>query len=166
MPPLRETALADIGAELATTRRFLELVPDDRLEWAPHARSTPLGRLAMHLAQLVGFGPRILGTEGGFDMPAGGTPPKPVTGRADVLAAFDANAAAFTAAIGAADDAALEAPWRFSRGGRTIAEGPRAAVIRRLVVSHIIHHRAQLGVYYRMLDIPVPSSYGPSADEG
>jgi len=166
MNTVQEFAFADLDGELATTRRFLALVPDDHLDWKPHDKSTPLGRLAMHLAQLVGMGPRILTTEGGFDMPAGAAPPRPMSPRADVLAAFDTNVAALKAAMATADDAALEARWRFSRGGAVIADGTRATVMRRLVLSHIIHHRAQLGVYYRLLDIPVPSSYGPSADEG
>ncbi len=160
------TILPELDHEMATTRSLLERVPDDKADWTPHPRSTPIGRLAMHLANLSGLGVRILElTE--VDMnPPGGPPMKApeFTSTADVLALFDENVAKARAAIAAASDDALQEPWSLRNAGHTIFTLPRAAVIRTMVLNHVIHHRGQLSVYLRLLDVPLPSIYGPTAD--
>jgi uncharacterized damage-inducible protein DinB len=154
--------------EMAGVRKTIALSPSDtRFDWRPHPKSMTLGALTGHLAGLPGFGTLALqGTE--LDLLAkgdwkalGAEPFTPATG----LAVFDKNVAEVTAAIEATDDNSWMTPWTLKRGSHTIFTLPRIAVFRTSVISHMIHHRAQLGVYLRLLDIPIPGIYGPSADE-
>lgn len=162
---LKDDALADLDRELAITRQFLEALPDDKLSWQPHAKSMALGRLAMHVAEVVGLQTRMLATDG-FDVATHPPGPRPTaTSRAQVLALFDENAAALRAALANTDDAALRKTWSMTRGADTLFSGARLTLLRARGISHMVHHRAQLGVFYRLLDVPVPASYGPSADE-
>ncbi|MGC2697525.1 MAG: DinB family protein [Candidatus Angelobacter sp.] len=150
--------------EMANTRKSLERVPDNKLSFKPHARSMTLGGLATHLATINHWTEAILGVDS-FDVST--APPTPeLKTMAEVLAAFDKNAAAARKAIAGATDAQLMKPWALLSKGQTIFTLPRAAVLRSFILSHTIHHRAQLGVYLRLNDIAVPSIYGPSADEG
>jgi uncharacterized damage-inducible protein DinB len=162
---IRQTALGDFEQEMAQTRRILERVPDDRFDWKPHAKSGALGQLAAHVASLPRLALTILETEG-LDFAA--RPPKPPQVPADrdgLLHAFDEQVAAVRAALGAATDEALGATWTLRNGEHVIVTGTRASLFRTMGLSHLIHHRGQLSVYLRLLDVPLPGMYGPSADE-
>ena len=157
-------ALGDLDHELRRTRTALERIRDEHLDWRPHAKSYTLGGLATHIANLPS---RIVGIVQATDFDLAQAPPN-LGGDADraaVLERFDANARAARDAVAAADDAMLTATWTLRHGDRVLAKMPRAAAIRTHGLSHLIHHRAQLTVYLRLLDIPVPGLYGPSADE-
>jgi uncharacterized damage-inducible protein DinB len=157
--------LEDFDAEMASTRRLLERIPETP-DYKPHDKSMACGRLAMHVATLPGFGAFIL-TAPGMDManPTRPWPDMTFTTRDNLLATFDSNAAEARKALIAATDADLAANWRFSFGDNLISDKPRSTTYRLMFFNHLIHHRAQLGVYLRLNDIPVPGLYGPSADE-
>ena len=159
--------LPEFDAEMATTRKILERVPEGKSDWKPHPKSMSLGRLAGHVSELPGWGAVTLEqTELDF-APAGGPKYEPAifTDRAAALAQFDAGVKAARAAIARASDADLQVPWSLKRGGQTLMTMPRLAVLRTLVLNHLIHHRAQLGVFLRLNDVALPSTYGPTADE-
>lgn len=154
----------DLEQEFATTRRMLERVPNGQDDWRPHEKSMPLDKLATHLAQLPGFAIMIL-TQDGFDV-AGGRPqqPKPANS-AERIKLFETLSAQMRLLLeGMTWDQAMS-PWTFRAGDRVIRQAPRAEILRAFVLTHSTHHRAQLGVYLRLLGIPIPGSYGPSADE-
>ena len=164
---LGEALLPEFDHEMATTRKTLERVPEDKFDWKPHEKSTTLGALATHLANLPSWVVHTLDKDE-LDMAPPGQPPlriEPARTRDEVLAAFDQNVAAARAALAGASDERLHGLWTLLQGGNKVLTLPRAAVLRSFVMSHSIHHRAQLGVYLRLNDIPVPSVYGPSADE-
>ncbi len=165
--PLNQALLAELAHEMATTRKTLERVPDDKFSWQPHPKSMSMGRLATHIAELIGWVPNILKLESLDFAPVGGAPyqPKTAASRAELLALFDKNVADAQAALGAASDADLMVIWTLLNGGNKIFSLPRIAVLRGMMLNHVIHHRGQLSVYLRLNDIPVPSLYGPSADE-
>jgi uncharacterized damage-inducible protein DinB len=159
----RPPALGDLENEIATTRRVLERVPGEHWDWKPHEKSMSLGSLAGHLAMLPWLG-RMVVEQDEVDAGAGGRPPAPAD-REALLKAFDENAAALVAAVNAAPAESWRQPWALKAGGRTFMNLPRVAAMRVLYISHTVHHRGQLSVYLRLLDVPVPSIYGPSADE-
>ena len=164
--PIAQALLPEFDHEIATTRSLLERVPEDRADFRPHPRSTALGPLAVHVANLVGLGTRIVSlTEVDMNPPGGPgfTPPRFST-TAALLETFDANAAKSREAIAGASDQALMETWTLKNGGSTIFAMPRAAVLRTMVMNHMIHHRGQLSVYLRLRDVPLPSIYGPTAD--
>jgi uncharacterized damage-inducible protein DinB len=164
---LADTILPEFDQEMATTRRVLERVPEDQLGWRPHERSTTLGGLASHLAQLAGMGTNVF-TGTSLDLAPPGAPPRTPTlhgSRQEILDAFDANVKRSRQAIEQADDAAMRETWSLLRGGQTIFALPRIGVVRTMLLSHSIHHRGQLTVYLRLTGAPVPAIYGPSADE-
>ena len=164
---IRDALLPEFDQEMATTRKFLERVPEDKISWKPHEKSMPLGRLAAHIAELPGWAATTL-TQSSLDInPPGGAAfsPAQMTSRKQLLELFDKSAASARAAIASVSDDDLMKPWSLLNGGKTIFTLPRAAVLRTFAFSHVIHHRAQLGVYLRLNNIPVPSTYGPSADE-
>lgn len=164
-PSLKQVALGDLEAELATTRRVLERVPEEHLGWKPHEKSMTLGALATHLANLPFWGTTTLRTDG-LDIAATPLPPQPpATSRAELLGFQEQRAAELREALGEADEARLGQEWTFRRGEHVILRMPRVAVLRTMMISHMAHHRGQLSVYLRLLDVPVPSVYGPTADE-
>jgi uncharacterized damage-inducible protein DinB len=159
--------LSELEQENASTRKTLERVPDDKFGWKPHEKSYTMGALASHLAAIPGWGAMTIQTESLDINPPGGpglTPPV-ATNREELLALFDKSVGEFRATLERADDAAFMRPWSLLNGGQVMFTMPRVAVIRGMIMNHIIHHRAQLGVYLRLNDLPVPSVYGPSADE-
>jgi uncharacterized damage-inducible protein DinB len=160
---LVDALLPEFDREMGITRKLLERVPDDKFEWKPHPRSMSLGRLAEHVATIPMWGSVTI-TQSEIDM-GGSDPAPPMTSRADLLKAFDANVAGTRAALSGRSDAEFMAPWSLKHKGHTVFTMPKAAVWRGFVMSHLIHHRAQLSVYLRMNDVPIPSMYGPSADE-
>jgi uncharacterized damage-inducible protein DinB len=154
---------SDFEAEHAATRRLLERFPDAKHDWRPHEHSRTLAELATHVADIPNRAVAILTTR---EMDAGARKPlAPVTTAAALLATHDANVAAQKAALASADLAALSGEWRIRRGDEVVMRGPRFRLLRTLMMSHLVHHRAQLGVYYRLLGVPVPGMYGPSADD-
>ena len=166
--PINQAFLPEFDHEMATTRKFLERVPDAKHDWAPHAKSMKMGALAAHLAHMPGWTKETLERDV-LDIAPGGKQMEmavPKT-RTELLDLFDKNVAAGRAALAAAtDDAHWMKTWALQANGQTIVSMPRVAVVRTFVLNHSIHHRAQLGVYLRLNDIAVPSTYGPSADEG
>ena len=162
--PLRDTAFADLDLELDTTRRVLDRVPADRFDWRPHEKSMTLGALAKHVAGLPRMAVMTM-TTAEMDLAAARPPSDPVETHDDLMALWDASSAALRDALDGADDEALAAMWALRHGKRTVSADPRHLVIRRWALSHIVHHRGQLTVYLRLLDVPVPSVYGPSADD-
>jgi uncharacterized damage-inducible protein DinB len=162
---ISDTLLPEFDREMGVTRKLLERVPDGQFGWKPHPKSMTLGRLAEHLAELPHWVSVTIGQDA-FDMstprPDDHRPPET---RAAVLALFDTNAAAARAAIAGRGDAELMAPWSLLQGKQTLFTMPKATVLRSFVFNHIVHHRGQMSVYLRMHDVPLPSIYGPSADE-
>lgn len=161
--PLVDVLLPEFDREMSTTRKLLERVPDDNLDWKPHTKSFSIGALAAHLANLAGWGEVTLNqTE--FDV-GGGQPPTAPPSRSELLSTFDRNVAATRAALAGKSDAELAGNWTLKRQGQTIFSMPKTTVWRSFVLNHLIHHRGQLSVYLRLREVPVPSIYGPSADE-
>ena len=164
---IREALLPEFDQEVANTRRTLERVPEDRFEWSPHEKSGTMGWLAGHVANLTTWATASIAQDS-LDLAPGGKPtdppPAPQT-VSDLLAMFDKNAAEARAAIAAASDEDLMKPWSLLQNGKTLMTLPKAVVLRSFVMNHLIHHRAQLGLYLRLNDVPVPAIYGPSADE-
>ena len=163
-PSTRPATFGDLDQELAATRRLLERVPDEHWDWKPHEKSMTLGRLASHLAELTFLGVVVVQRDA-FDV-ATDRPdtPKP-SNRGEVLAQFDQGASALQAAADAAPADAWGRTWSLSASGNVFISMPKAAAFRLMAISHPIHHRGQLTVYLRMLDVPLPSIYGPTADE-
>ena len=161
---LSEPIAAELRREAATTRRMLERVPEDELAWRPHEKSMTLGRLAGHIAELPNLVVAAL-TQDEVDFAAGKFQPFAASNVPELLEKFDENIAAAARALEGQPDEHLLKTWRLRRGEQVIFELPRVAVLRSMGLNHIIHHRGQLSVYLRLLDIPLPSVYGPTADE-
>ena len=162
--PLNQALLPEFDHEMANTRKSLERVPEGKSDWKPHPKSMTLGGLATHLATINHWAEAILGQDS-FDVR--NAPPTPaLKSKAELLETFDKNVTAARKTIAGASDEHLMKPWSLISGGKAIFTLPRIGVLRGFIMNHIIHHRAQLGVYLRMNDVPVPAIYGPSADEG
>lgn len=161
---LNQALLPEFDHEMQTTRRTLERVPEDKLGWKPHQKSMTLGGLATHLATLNHWVDATLGMDS-FDVANAPATPE-LKSRSEILASFDQNVASARAKIAATSDADLMKPWSLLAGGKAMFTLPRIAVLRSFIMNHSIHHRGQLSVYLRLNDVPVPSIYGPSADEG
>jgi uncharacterized damage-inducible protein DinB len=162
---IADTLLPEFDRETGITRRLLERVPDGQFAWKPHDKSMSLGRLAEHLAELPGW-MTVSIKQDGIDM-ATRRPPDyvPPATCAAVLDMFDKNVAEARAALKGRSDAELMAPWTLKAQGKELFTMPKAIVIRGFVMNHLIHHRGQMSVYLRLQNVPVPSMYGPSADE-
>jgi len=163
-----QSMLPEFDQEMQNTRKTLESVPDDKWGWKPHEKSGTVGWLTGHVATLPGWLTMTIQTTELDYAPVDGPqyqPPK-IENRKDALAEFDKGVAEARTALGNVSDADLMQGWTLLAGGQKIFTMPRVACIRSFVMNHMIHHRAQLGVYYRLLDIAVPGLYGPSADEG
>jgi uncharacterized damage-inducible protein DinB len=159
--------LPEFDNEMALTRKTLERVPEDKFAWKPHEKSMTLGKLASHVAEVPSWLPYTLEMDS-FDVAPPGQPPfqpADLPTRQAILEYFDKNVAAARAALAKVSDEALGRNWSLLRGGAPIFTMPRGAVLRGMILNHNVHHRAQLGVYLRMNDVPVPAIYGPSADE-
>ncbi len=163
-----QSMLGEFDQEMQNTRKILERVPDDKWNWKPHEKSGTVGWLAGHIALLPGWTTMTINTEEFDYAPVGGQssyqPPK-IENRKDLLAAFDKESAEARAALASVSDQDMMKTWKLLAGGNEIFAMPRVAVLRGVVMNHLIHHRAQLGVYFRLLDVAVPGLYGPSADE-
>lgn len=163
---LAKALLPEIDEEMASTRKLLERVPEDKPEWRPHPKSMKLSRLAHHVVEMPTWGVNALSLD---SLDVAGFDPSRVTHmttRAALLEEFDKNVSVFRAAVERASDEVMAQPWTLLFKGRAMFSLPRIAVIRKFGISHMIHHRAQLSLYLRLLDVPVPGFYGPSADDG
>lgn len=161
---IAEILLQDFDNEMRGTRTTLERIPADKPEFKCHDKSMPMGRLAVHVATLPRFGIAILTTPG-MDLATTKFPALEFESSQKLLETFDTLAAEARAALVKSSDADLQQNWKFSFGDKVIADMPRSAMYRGLFFNHLIHHRAQLGVYLRLNDLPVPPLYGPSADD-
>ena len=158
-----DSFLAEMDQEAQTTRRVLERVPGDKLAWQPHAKSMSLGQLAMHVATIPGGIARALAKDtidvGDFDH-------GPVaTSAAQLISTLEESLRTAKQAIGSFDDSKAMAIWKMTAGGKELMALPRAVVLRSILLNHWYHHRGQLSVYLRLLNVPVPPIYGPTADE-
>ena len=163
MAGVKDLAFGDVKQELANSRRMLERVPTDKLTWRPHEKSYTLGGLAQHIATLPRMFERVASTDE-IDLAKWQSPPAAAS-TDEILKLCDETTAAALAALAQLDIDRLGGTWTLRMGDRVIFSQPRAAVLRTFAISHIVHHRAQLSVYLRLLDVPVPGLYGPSADE-
>ena len=163
-----ESYLSEFDREMAGTRKTLERVPDDKWDWKPHEKSTPMGELAAHLTNIATWTTYVLEKDSVDFVPDG----KPLPGaertksHTELLAIFDDSVAKARTALTGASDEDLRKSWTLIANGKTIRTMPKMGALRGFIMNHMIHHRAQMGVYLRLNDLPVPSIYGPSADEG
>lgn len=160
--PIVDALLMELDQEAKTTQRVLERVPEDKLTWKPHPKSFSLGQLAMHIAAAQG---NLAGAaaQDRFEVPNFQQPE--AKSRKEILDAFAQSQAKAQGTLKTMDDARLMGTWTMTRNGTTVLAIPRVAFLRSIMMNHMYHHRGQLSVYLRMLDVPVPSIYGPSADE-
>ena len=161
---INELLLSEFDEEAKKTRAMLERVPM-KADFAPHPKSMPLGKLAPHVAELAGFGVSVLTTP---ELDFGSGPPRvrpPFESPQQLVKAFDEGAAKVREALKKTPDEAWTQPWKLSFQGKPIFSGSRFLAYRQMFMNHLAHHRAQLGVYLRMNDVPLPATYGPSADD-
>jgi len=164
MLPAAQALIAELDAEAATTRRVLQRVPDDRLGWQPHVKSLTLGQLAQHIAAIPGGVARMAQQEG-IDMATRSLDYAPCESTSAALSTLDASVTSAKTFLSGLDERTANAIWRLTFGDREIFAVPRLNVIRTMCLNHLIHHRGELVVYLRLLDVPVPVVYGRSADE-
>ena len=155
--------LQELEQEAQTTRRVLERVPNDRLTWRPHEKSRTLGELALHIATVPGAVAELVAAGSTAQVPEF-TDPSPKSA-GELIPALDEGIAEAKKLLSGMDDATLMSTWRLMRGDREVFALPRVAMLRSIMLNHWYHHRGQLTVYLRELDVPIPSVYGPSADE-
>ena len=160
--PISESLLPEYDNEMANTRKMLECVPDEKLEFQPHAKSMTLAQLASHVTEIPSWAKYTLDTES-LDMKD--EQPYVAKSRQEMLEAFDRYVAESRERLASATDEELAVTWTFSFEGQEIFSLPRVAVLRGFVLNHLIHHRGQLSVYLRLNDVKIPGMYGPSADE-
>jgi uncharacterized damage-inducible protein DinB len=163
-PSLKEVAFGDLERELAVTRKVLERLPADHFDWKPHEKSMTLARLALHVADLPDW-MRVTLAQDELDMASAPRPPAELKDSAELLGRFDRNVAALRETVAKFDIANLNRPWSMRNGDQVIVTRPRATVYRVWSLNHLIHHRAQLCLYLRLLNVPVPTVYFNTADD-
>ncbi len=161
---IAEILLLDFDPEIANTRRTLERIPEHDPQWKPQEKSMPIGRLALHAARLPQLCTRMLTTDG-VNFATEKFPDLTFESRAHLLSELERTATEAKSHLSAASDDDLRKHWKLAFGERVIADAPRMLLYRIMFLNHLVHHRAQLGVYLRLLGVPVPGLYGPSADE-
>ncbi|MBV8513943.1 MAG: hypothetical protein JO260_01460 [Acidobacteria bacterium] len=161
---IADVLLIDYDAEIANTRRTLERIPENDPQWKPAEKSMPIGRLALHAARLPEFWSMIITTDE-LNLATAKFPDLKFQSTAHLLSELERTSAEAKSQLTAASDEQLKGEWRCLFGDREIVKGPRMVLYRTMFMNHLVHHRAQLGVYLRLLGIPVPGLYGPSADE-
>ncbi len=156
--------IGDIMPELTSTRRILERVPDEQLAWKPHDKSYSLGDLSTHIVNIVYWMTEILSSQ---ELDLASVPQKrePLNSRAAMLEELDQRTRELEQLLDASDEQTLAEEWTVRMGDYVIGKGPKATMLRGFGISHLIHHRGQLSVYLRLLQVPIPGMYGPSADE-
>jgi uncharacterized damage-inducible protein DinB len=164
---IADLIIPEFDREMSSTRRVLERVPDQNGAWRPHEKSFPIGHLAQHVSRLPSWATMIMTqTQVDLDPPGGRQfPDYTYEKTTTLLETFDENVAKGHAAIGQALDSSFKEPWALKRRGITLVSMSRYDMLRTMMMNHIIHHRAQLTVYLRLLNIPLPGLYGPTADE-
>ncbi len=160
---IKDGMLQELEQEAQTTRRVLERVPEDQLGWRPHEKARTLGELAMHVAIVPGAVAELIGSPSPAQVPVFADPVP--NSASELIPALDESIAKAKKVLGSMDDAVLMAPWRMMQGERELFAVPRVALLRSIMLNHWYHHRGQLTVYLRELDVSIPSIYGPSADE-
>jgi uncharacterized damage-inducible protein DinB len=161
--PISQMLLPEFEQEMANTRKILERIPDGHFDYKPHPKSMPLGRLASHVAEMPSWAAHTIEQEL-LDLQPG-QQPYLASSTKELLETFDKNVAQAKAKIAAVSDEELQKTWTMKFGGKEVLSMPRFSVLRTVVINHLIHHRAQLGVYLRLNEIEIPGMYGPSADE-
>jgi len=164
-PVAARALIAELEQEAAATRRVLERVPADKLAWKPHAKSMTIGQLAQHVAGIPGHVSRMAQAEG-FDVANARREPAQPENAEGLVAKLEESLAGARAFLSGLDEESASAPWRLSQGEREVFTVPRLDMVRTMLLNHWYHHRGQLTVYLRLLDVPVPAVYGRSADEG
>ncbi len=164
MARIVDSFFAELDQEAATTRRVLERVPGDKLGWKPHAKSMSLGQLSLHVATIPGAVAKFL-TGDGLDIAGVSFGAPAATSASELLPALDESIKTAKEVLNGLDDHKAVGTWKLTGAGKELFSAPRVAVARTIMLNHWYHHRGQLSVYLRLLDIPVPSIYGPSADE-
>lgn len=162
--PIRDMILPEFDHEMTNTRKLLECVPDDKLDYKPHEKSMSMRHLAGHVTDMAKWSVTTMQTEA-LELELDKYQPFLPKSRKELLEAFDNNVKEGRAALAAATDEQFGVAWSLKAGGKTFFTMPRSAVVRSMVINHIIHHRAQLGVYLRLNNVEFPGMYGPSADE-
>jgi uncharacterized damage-inducible protein DinB len=162
--PIRDLLLTEFDEEMKKTRTMLQRVPSDKKDFAPHTKSMTLGRLAPHVAELAGFGLTVLTTPG-LDFADRTYTPLAMESPEQLVRALDEGSAKVRQALQNMSDEAWKDNWKLSYQGKQLFEGSRFLAYRQMFLNHLVHHRAQLGVYLRLNEKPLPSTYGPSADE-
>ena len=160
---IAQSLLPEFDQEMANTRKMLERIPENKLDYKPDPKSMAMGQLASHVAEMVGWFASMMDGPA-LDIPEG-FKPFVATSKKQLLDKFDENVASTRTALAAAGDQALLQDWSLKFAGNTMFTMPRLACYRSMIMNHVIHHRAQLSVYYRLNGVPVPGMYGPSADE-
>ena len=161
--PISEAMLAELNQEAANTRKMLEVVPEDKFAWQPHAKSMTLGGLAGHIAEIPGWASTMVGKDEFDFADSEFSPAKPETVEA-LLEDHDRSVAAFNDALAGQDDATLMSSWTMRNGDQVFFSMPCAVAMHGFILNHIVHHRGQLSVYLRQLEVPLPQVYGPTAD--
>ena len=162
---IRDALLPEFDQETATTRRLFERIPDDKFSFKPHPKSMDMASLATHVCELTNWTPETIGKDS-VDLAAFDPSQRKIAAsRAELLDMFDKAVVNARTALAKAEDAQLMQPWSLKSGDQVFFTMPKVAVLRSFVFNHTVHHRAQLSVYLRLNDIPVPAMYGPSADE-
>lgn len=159
-----EALRTEFARETTSTRRYLERVPGDRLDWRPHPKSFTLGELAAHIIECVRWTESIFAADA-FNLDPTTFASYRAASAADILATFDADVARGVRALAAIEDGTLARTWQMQINGKVRLERPKGMVFRDFTLSHLIHHRGQLSVYLRLLEVPLPGVYGPTADE-
>ncbi|MDQ6901968.1 MAG: DinB family protein [Bacteroidota bacterium] len=162
--PINSSLIAELNQEGANTRKMIERVPDESLSWAPHNKSMTLGRLATHTADIPVWFERVINADV-YDFAASNYKRDELDNIQDILNLFDERLAAAKILLENSTDDILNAPWTLRRGEQIYFTLPRKVSLRNFAFNHIYHHRGQLSVYLRLLDVPVPGMYGPTADE-
>ena len=161
---ISELLLTELEEEIKLTRRVLERVPVDKPDFVPHAKSMPMGRLAFLVASFGAFGESVL-TTSEFDLSKASLKPAPLQSAKELVKMFEDGVAKVRTALAKTADEKWDEPWKLIMGGKSLFEGSRFLAYREMFLNHIVHHRAQLGIYLRMNGHKVPAIYGPSADE-
>lgn len=164
---IAQSFAAELDQEIPGVRKHLERIPQDKLDWRPHEKSFTAGHLANHIVNILDW-LKMTAEDDSFDLePTDAEPWKPPVREsvAELLEDFDAKTVTAREALTGVSDAAMQETWSLLKGGETVLAMPRVACIRSMILNHLVHHRAQLGVYLRLLDVAVPGVYGPSADD-
>jgi uncharacterized damage-inducible protein DinB len=162
---IRNALIPEFDREAATTRRVLERIPDDKFSFKPHPKSTDMASLATHVCEVTAWGASTLSQDSVDLAEFDPSKRKIAASNAELLEMFDKSVVAARGALNAAENEQFMLPWSLKSGDKVFFTMPRGVVLRSFVFNHIVHHRAQLGVYLRLNDIPVPQMYGPTADE-